>query len=88
MRAIQAVANGLKTREEEEPMDINFSSSGDSSMEAPMAKSRSKVVSLRHTHKHTHRGMSVFDKDSASIRACNYSLLCNVSVCVCVYFRP
>lgn len=49
IRAIQAVANGLKTREEEEPMDINFGSSGDSSMETAMAKSRSKVVSLTHS---------------------------------------
>lgn len=48
IRAIQAVANGLKSREEEEPMDINFGSPGDNSlegMEAAIAKSRTKVVS-------------------------------------------
>uniref|UniRef100_A0A671QM45 non-specific serine/threonine protein kinase n=1 Tax=Sinocyclocheilus anshuiensis TaxID=1608454 RepID=A0A671QM45_9TELE len=42
IRAIQAVANGLKSREEEEPMDINFGSPGDNSlegMEAAIAKS-------------------------------------------------
>uniref|UniRef100_A0A8C1W730 non-specific serine/threonine protein kinase n=1 Tax=Cyprinus carpio TaxID=7962 RepID=A0A8C1W730_CYPCA len=47
MRAIQAVANGLKSREEEEPMDINFGSPGDNSlegMEAAIAKSRTKVT--------------------------------------------
>ena len=50
MRAIQAVANGLKTREEEEPMDM-FGSPSDCSgveaMEVAMSKSRSKVVSVR-----------------------------------------
>uniref|UniRef100_A0A8C1Z9A8 non-specific serine/threonine protein kinase n=1 Tax=Cyprinus carpio TaxID=7962 RepID=A0A8C1Z9A8_CYPCA len=48
MRAIQAVANGLKSREEEEPMDINFGSPGDNSlegMEAAIAKSRTKTMS-------------------------------------------
>lgn len=49
MRAIQAVANGLKTREEEEPMDM-FGSPSDCSgveeMEVAMSKSRSKVVSV------------------------------------------
>lgn len=48
IRAIQAVANGLKSREEEEPMDINFGSPGDNSlegMEAAIAKSCTKVVS-------------------------------------------
>ncbi|XP_059362119.1 RAC-beta serine/threonine-protein kinase [Carassius carassius] len=47
IRAIQAVANGLKSREEEEPMDINFGSPGDNSlegMEAAIAKSRTKVT--------------------------------------------
>uniref|UniRef100_A0A8B9L4H4 non-specific serine/threonine protein kinase n=1 Tax=Astyanax mexicanus TaxID=7994 RepID=A0A8B9L4H4_ASTMX len=47
IRAIQAVANGLKTREEEEPMDINFGSPGDNSlegMELAIAKSRTKVT--------------------------------------------
>uniref|UniRef100_A0A673JRL2 non-specific serine/threonine protein kinase n=1 Tax=Sinocyclocheilus rhinocerous TaxID=307959 RepID=A0A673JRL2_9TELE len=48
IRAIQAVANGLKSREEEEPMDINFGSPGDNSlegMEAAIAKSRTKTMS-------------------------------------------
>lgn len=48
IRAIQAVANGLKSREEDEPMDINFGSPGDNSlegMEAAITKSRTKVVS-------------------------------------------
>uniref|UniRef100_A0A8C1FB59 non-specific serine/threonine protein kinase n=1 Tax=Cyprinus carpio carpio TaxID=630221 RepID=A0A8C1FB59_CYPCA len=47
IRAIQDVANGLKSREEEEPMDINFGSPGDNSlegMEAAIAKSRTKVT--------------------------------------------
>ncbi|XP_064207723.1 RAC-beta serine/threonine-protein kinase-like [Anguilla rostrata] len=48
MRAIQAVTNGLKTREEEEPMDIKFGSPSDCSgmeeMEVAMSKSRSKVT--------------------------------------------
>lgn len=50
MRAIQAVANGLKTREEEAPMDITFGSPSDCSsmeeMEVAMSKSRNKVVSV------------------------------------------
>ena len=50
MRVIQAVANGLKTREEEEPMDIKFGFPSDSSgmeeMEVAISKSRSKVVSI------------------------------------------
>lgn len=49
MRAIQAVANGLKVREEEEPMDL-FGSPSDSSsieeMEVAMSKTNSKVVSV------------------------------------------
>uniref|UniRef100_A0AAR2L8B6 non-specific serine/threonine protein kinase n=1 Tax=Pygocentrus nattereri TaxID=42514 RepID=A0AAR2L8B6_PYGNA len=48
IRAIQAVANGLKTREEEEPMDINFGSPGDNSlegMEMAITKSRTKTMS-------------------------------------------
>uniref|UniRef100_A0A4W4ER08 non-specific serine/threonine protein kinase n=1 Tax=Electrophorus electricus TaxID=8005 RepID=A0A4W4ER08_ELEEL len=47
IRTIQAVANGLKSREEEEPMDINFGSPGDNSlegMEASIAKTRTKVT--------------------------------------------
>uniref|UniRef100_A0A4W5Q1I0 non-specific serine/threonine protein kinase n=1 Tax=Hucho hucho TaxID=62062 RepID=A0A4W5Q1I0_9TELE len=48
MRAIQAVANGLKTREEEAPMDITFGSPSDCSsmeeMEVAMSKSRNKVT--------------------------------------------
>uniref|UniRef100_A0A8C8CMZ2 non-specific serine/threonine protein kinase n=1 Tax=Oncorhynchus tshawytscha TaxID=74940 RepID=A0A8C8CMZ2_ONCTS len=47
MRAIQAVANGLKVREEEEPMDL-FGSPSDSSsieeMEVAMSKTNSKVT--------------------------------------------
>uniref|UniRef100_A0A6Q2XTX1 non-specific serine/threonine protein kinase n=1 Tax=Esox lucius TaxID=8010 RepID=A0A6Q2XTX1_ESOLU len=46
IRAIQAVANGLKVREEEEPMDL-FGSPSDSSleeMEVAMSKTRSKVT--------------------------------------------
>lgn len=46
IRAIQAVANGLKSQEEEEPME--FGSPGDNSLEgieAAIAKSRTKVVS-------------------------------------------
>lgn len=49
MRAIQAVANGLKVREEEEPMDLFGSPSDNSSMEemeVAMSKSRNKVVSV------------------------------------------
>lgn len=48
IRAIQAVANGLKTRDEEEPMDINFGSPSDSleGMEAAIARSRTRVVSV------------------------------------------
>lgn len=49
MRAIQAVANGLKVREEEEPMDLFGSPSDNSSMEemeVAMSKTRSKVVSV------------------------------------------
>uniref|UniRef100_A0A4W4ET51 non-specific serine/threonine protein kinase n=1 Tax=Electrophorus electricus TaxID=8005 RepID=A0A4W4ET51_ELEEL len=48
IRTIQAVANGLKSREEEEPMDINFGSPGDNSlegMEASIAKTRTKTMS-------------------------------------------
>lgn len=82
IRAIQAVANGLKTREEEEPMDINFSSTGDSSMDTAMAKSRNKVVSLSHTNCET----NVFDKDSVSICAWHYSHLYNLFVCT--HCRP
>ncbi|XP_055736598.1 RAC-beta serine/threonine-protein kinase [Salvelinus fontinalis] len=48
MRAIQAVANGLKTREEEAPMDITFGSPSDCNsmeeMEVAMSKSRNKVT--------------------------------------------
>uniref|UniRef100_A0A674DTW1 non-specific serine/threonine protein kinase n=1 Tax=Salmo trutta TaxID=8032 RepID=A0A674DTW1_SALTR len=47
MRAIQAVANGLKVREEEEPMDLFGSPSDNSSMEemeVAMSKTRSKVT--------------------------------------------
>uniref|UniRef100_A0A8C7V7E2 non-specific serine/threonine protein kinase n=1 Tax=Oncorhynchus mykiss TaxID=8022 RepID=A0A8C7V7E2_ONCMY len=47
MRAIQAVANGLKVREEEEPMDLFGSPSDNSSMEemeVAMSKIRSKVT--------------------------------------------
>ncbi|KAJ8368939.1 hypothetical protein SKAU_G00089670 [Synaphobranchus kaupii] len=48
MRTIQAVANGLKSREEEEPMDIKFGSPSDCSgmeeMEVSMSKSGSKVT--------------------------------------------
>uniref|UniRef100_A0A8C7MY87 non-specific serine/threonine protein kinase n=1 Tax=Oncorhynchus kisutch TaxID=8019 RepID=A0A8C7MY87_ONCKI len=47
MRAIQAVANGLKVREEEEPMDL-FGSPSDSGsieeMEVAMSKTNSKVT--------------------------------------------
>uniref|UniRef100_A0A3P8ZBC9 non-specific serine/threonine protein kinase n=1 Tax=Esox lucius TaxID=8010 RepID=A0A3P8ZBC9_ESOLU len=51
IRAIQAVANGLKVREEEEPMDL-FGSPSDSSleeMEVAMSKTRSKVDEVAHT---------------------------------------
>ncbi|XP_071193678.1 RAC-beta serine/threonine-protein kinase-like isoform X2 [Salvelinus alpinus] len=47
MRAIQAVANRLKVREEEEPMDLFGSPSDNSSMEemeVAMSKTRSKVL--------------------------------------------
>uniref|UniRef100_A0A4W5LNF4 non-specific serine/threonine protein kinase n=1 Tax=Hucho hucho TaxID=62062 RepID=A0A4W5LNF4_9TELE len=48
MRAIQAVANSLKTRVEEAPMDITFGSPSDCSgmeeMEVAMSKSRNKVT--------------------------------------------
>lgn len=46
IRAIQAVANGLKSQEDDEPME--FGSPGDNSLEgieAAIAKSRTKVVS-------------------------------------------
>ncbi|XP_064841337.1 RAC-beta serine/threonine-protein kinase isoform X1 [Oncorhynchus masou masou] len=47
MRAIQAVANGLKMREEEAPMDVTFGSPSDCSsmeeMDVAMSKSRNKV---------------------------------------------
>ncbi|XP_064836909.1 RAC-beta serine/threonine-protein kinase-like isoform X1 [Oncorhynchus masou masou] len=49
MRAIQAVANGLKVREEEEPMDLFGSPSDNSSMEemeVAMSKTRSKVMNV------------------------------------------
>ncbi|XP_063061602.1 RAC-beta serine/threonine-protein kinase [Engraulis encrasicolus] len=44
IRAIQAVANGLKTHDEEEPMDINFpSETGLEGMEAAIARSNTRV---------------------------------------------
>uniref|UniRef100_A0A667ZRN2 non-specific serine/threonine protein kinase n=1 Tax=Myripristis murdjan TaxID=586833 RepID=A0A667ZRN2_9TELE len=51
MRAIQAVANGLKSQQQdEEPMEIKFGSPSDSSgteeMEVAMSKSRSKVTMI------------------------------------------
>uniref|UniRef100_A0A3B3SMT8 non-specific serine/threonine protein kinase n=1 Tax=Paramormyrops kingsleyae TaxID=1676925 RepID=A0A3B3SMT8_9TELE len=48
MRAIQSVASGLKTQEEEEPMDVKFGSPSDCSgmeeMEVSVCKTRSKVT--------------------------------------------
>uniref|UniRef100_A0A671QP71 non-specific serine/threonine protein kinase n=1 Tax=Sinocyclocheilus anshuiensis TaxID=1608454 RepID=A0A671QP71_9TELE len=44
IRAIQAVANGLKSREEEEPMDINFGSPGDNSLEGMEAAIANRSV--------------------------------------------
>lgn len=51
MRAIQAVANSLKSQQQdEEPMEIKFGSPSDSSgaeeMEIAVSKSRTKVVSI------------------------------------------
>ena len=59
MRAIQAVANGLKMREEEdeEPMDL-FGSPSECSleeMEVAMSKSRTKTVRTRETDRRTDR---------------------------------
>lgn len=53
MRSIQAVANSLKSQQQdEEPMEIKFGSASDSGgtmeMEIAISKSRSKVVSSRH----------------------------------------
>lgn len=51
MRSIQAVANSLKSQQQdEEPMEIKFGSPSDSSgteeMEIAISKSRTKVVSV------------------------------------------
>lgn len=51
MRSIQAVANSLKSQQQdEEPMEIKFGSPSDSSgteeMEIAVSKSRTKVVSI------------------------------------------
>lgn len=51
MRSIQAVANSLKSQQQdEEPMEIKFGSPSDNSgaeeMEIAVSKSRSKVVSV------------------------------------------
>lgn len=51
MRSIQAVANSLKSQQQdEEPMEIKFGSPSDNSgaeeMEIAVSKSRSKVVSI------------------------------------------
>lgn len=51
MRSIQAVANSLKSQQQdEEPMEIKFGSPSDNSgteeMEIAMSKSRTKVVSI------------------------------------------
>lgn len=69
MRSIQAVANSLKSQQQdEEPMEIKFGSPSDNSgaeeMEIAVSKSRSKVVSVC-LHVSSRRGRpAIMDTDS------------------------